>query len=119
MLEEMVRAVIKKTLEDKYSHLVLPAVAYATITSGKRLDNTFEERDLTIHNEDSGGSFRGRMVSYWHEYTLNMVDRFGNRDESFPAVPGVRSKLQLETGAFVAVALYGNTAPAIIGEVSL
>ena len=39
--------------------------------------------------------------------------------ETFPALPGVRSKAQYKAGAVVAVALAYGDSPAIIGEVQL
>lgn len=115
MLEQMIAAVVNKTLAP---HLKLPAVVYATIASGKELGDTYEIKELVIYNDDSGSSYKGHIAAHWYEYTLTVVDRFGNPDPGFPPVPGVRSKLQIETGALVAVALaYGDIAPAIIGEV--
>ena len=49
-----------------------------------------------------------------------MVDRFGSEDSSFPALPGVRSRIQLQAGALAAIALpFGDLTPVIIGEVVL
>lgn len=59
------------------------------------------------------------ITAFWNEYTLVVVDRWGNRDESFPALPGVRSKAQYKVGAVVAVAMAYGDSPAIIGEVQL
>ena len=58
-------------------------------------------------------------TAHWNEYTLTVVDRWGNEDESFPPLPGVRSKGQYKAGAFVAVAMAYGDSPAIIGEVQL
>ena len=118
MLEEMVKKVIDKTLETSYPHLELPAVVYATIASVKKLPETFDVEELVIHNDEGGGSYRGHISAYWYEYVLNIVDRFGSPDEAFPALPGVKSKMQFRVGAVVAVALpYGDLTPVIIGEV--
>ena len=67
---------------------------------------------------------RSLMAQYlgwllYTSYTLVVVDRWGNRDESFPALPGVRSKAQYKGGAVVAVAMAYGDSPAIIGEVQL
>ena len=49
-----------------------------------------------------------------------MVDRFGNTDSNYPALPGVCSRMQLQEGALAAIALpYGDLTPVIIGEVVL
>lgn len=59
-------------------------------------------------------------VYYWYEYKLTVIDRFGNPDANYPALPGIKSKKQFKAGAVVAVALpYGDLTPAIIGEVEL
>jgi hypothetical protein len=56
-------------------------------------------------------------VAHWHEYTLKVLDRFGNTDDTFPELPGVRSKVQLEAGATVAIAFaFGGVEPTIIGR---
>ena len=118
MLEEMIKSTLKKTVEKDFPHLVLPAVVYATVTAAKKLTETFEVNELVIHNDETGGSYIGHIVVPWWEYTLAVVDRFGNPDEDFPTIPGIKSKKQFQTGATVAVALaYGDLTPAIIGEV--
>lgn len=54
------------------------------------------------------------------EYEGTALDRFGNPDANYPALPGIKSKKQFKAGAVVAVALpYGDLTPAIIGEVEL
>lgn len=119
-LEEFTKNVIGKVLEESYPHLKLPAVVYAIVTGVKELSDTYEVKELEVVNDDSGGSYRGHIVAHWYEYTLGVIDRFGNGDETFPALPGVRSKVQLKTGNVVAVGLaFGDIAPAIIGEVVL
>ena len=61
-----------------------------------------------------------RQQDYWYEYKLTVIDRFGNPDANYPALPGIKSKKQFKAGAVVAVALpYGDLTPAIIGEVEL
>ncbi len=73
-----------------------------------------------IHNDDTGSSFNGHITANWYEYTLTVLDRFGNPDDDFPTIPGIKSKSQFKAGAVVAVALpYGDLTPSIIGEVSL
>ena len=64
--------------------------------------------------------FKAHITSYWYEYKLTVIDRFGNPDANYPALPGIKSKKQFKAGAVVAVALpYGDLTPAIIGEVEL
>lgn len=119
MLEEMVNRIIRKAIAVDYPHLKLPAIVFAKVDSVKKL-GTYEIRDLVIFNDDSGDSFRGHIVAYWYEYKLTVLDRFGNPDSKFPALPQIKSKKQFQQGAIVAIALpYGELDPAIIGEVQL
>lgn len=119
MLEEVVQKILKKSIATQYPHLKLPAVVYASITSAKKLGETFNVEELVIYNE-AGGSYKGHITANWYEYAVRIVDCFGNPDVEFPLIPGIRSKKQFQTGALVAVALpYGELSPAIIGEVEL
>lgn len=119
MLEEMVKAVINKVIAQYYPFLKTPAVLYAVVTKAAQLGETFDYNDLVIHNDETGMSYQGHITAHWYEYTLQVVDRWGNVDESFPAFPDIRSRIQLKVGAFVSVAMaYGDT-PAIIREVKL
>ena len=102
-----------------YPHAKSPAVVYATVSKATQLGETFDLEDLVIHNDETGSSFKGHITAHWNEYTLTVVDRWGNEDESFPPLPGVRSKGQYKAGAFVAVAMAYGDSPAIIGEVQL
>lgn len=120
MLEQMIAAVLKKSVAEDYPHIKLPAVVYASVSQAKQLAETFQAEELTIYNDESGGSYRGHIAAHWYEYTLTVIDRFGNADEDFPTIPGIKSKKQFKTGAVVALALaYGDLTPAIIGEVQL
>lgn len=47
MLEEMVKAIIKKSIAADYPHLKLPAVVFASIKSATKLD-TYEIEELII-----------------------------------------------------------------------
>lgn len=119
MLEEMIAAVVKKLFAKEYPHLKLPAVVFAKVDSAKK-GSTYTIDDLIIHNDDVGTSFHGHITAYWYEYKLTVLDRFGNVDSKYPALPGVKSKKQFKAGAIVAVALpYGDLLPSIIGEVEL
>ena len=119
MLAEMIQAVIKKTIATDYPHLGLPAPALAKIDSAQKLDS-YEIENLTFFNDDEGKSCQGHMEASWYEYKLTILDRFGNPDEAFPALPEIKSKKQFREGAVVSVAfLYGELVPVLIGEVSL
>lgn len=118
-LERMTKDVAEKLIAQNYPFAQNPAVLYATVTKAAQLGETFSYDDLVFHNDKTGTSCRGHIVARWYEYTLQVVDRWGNVDKDYPAFPGIRSKAQYETGAFVAVGMaYGDT-PVIIGEVEL
>lgn len=120
MLEEMIQAVMEKMIATRHPHLKLPAVVFAKVDSARKLAETFQAEELVIHNDETGGSYKGHIVSNWYEYKLMVIDRFGSADGSFPPLPGIRSRKQFKAGAVVAVALpYGDITPAIIGEVEL
>lgn len=119
MLEEMINKVIRKAIAVDYPHLKLPAVVLAKVDSAKTL-STYEIRELVIFNDDNGTRFRAHIEAHWYEYRLTVLDRFGNPDRAYPALPQIRSKKQFQQGAVVAAALpYGELAPSIIGEVRL
>lgn len=119
MLEEMVKTVVNKVIAQDYPFLKTPAVLYATVTKAAELGETFDYNDLIIHNDETGTSYRGHITAHWYEYTLQVVDRWGNVDRSFPAFPDIRSRIQLKTGAFVSIAMAYGDVPAIIREVKL
>lgn len=119
-LEQFTKSVINRAIAEDYPHLKLPAVVYATVTGAKELSDTYEVKELEITDEDGGRTFKAHYTAHWHEYTLKVLDRFGNADDTFPGLPGVRSKVQLEAGATVAIAFaFGGVEPTIIGEVVL
>lgn len=119
MLAEMIQAVLKKTVATDYPHVRLPAAVLAKVDSARELD-AYEIKSLTFYNDDKGKSCQGHMEASWYEYKLTVLDRFGNPDEAFPALPGIKSRKQFQEGATIAVAfLYGELVPALIGEVEL
>ena len=91
MLEEMVASVMKKTLAQDFPHLKLPAAVFATIDSAAKSD-AFDIEELIVHNEVTGEVFKAHITSYWYEYKLTVIDRFGNPDANYPALPGIKSK---------------------------
>lgn len=118
-LENMIKKVVDKSIAQDYPFAKNPAVLYATVTKATQLGETFSYDDLVIHNDETGTSYRGHIVAHWYEYTLQIVDRWGNVDEEYPAFPDIRSRIQLKTGAFVSVAMAYGDVPAIIREVKL
>jgi len=119
-MEQFVKSVITRIFADEYPHLKLPSVVYATVSGVKELPATYEVKALMITDEDNSRTFNARYTAHWYEYTLRVIDRFGNADSTFPELPGIRSKIQLEAGAVVAIGLaHGDVEPVIIGEVVL
>lgn len=119
MLEKMIQAVLKKTVATDYPHVRVPAAVLAKIDSAQKLDS-YEIENLTFYNDDEGKSCQGHMGASWFEYKLTILDRFGNPDEAFPALPEIKSRKQFQEGAVVSVAfLYGELVPVLIGEVAL
>lgn len=112
--------VVENSFRKRYPHLLLPAVVLAKVTGASRLGDTYELTDIVIRNDDAGSSFDGGIVAHWYQYTLHILDHFGQADKNYPEIPFIRSKLQLDVGAIVAVGLsHGELSPAIIGEVQL
>lgn len=118
-LEQFTRSVIEKVIAEDYPHLRLPAIVFATVTGVKELSDTYKVDGLTLTNTDTGSSFQASVTAHWHEYTLRIIDRFGNTDGTYPVLPGVRSRLQLQADAVVAVGFAFGSEPTIIGEVVL
>ena len=83
MLEEMVASVMKKTLAQDFPHLKLPAAVFATIDSAAKSD-AFDIEELIVHNEVTGEVFKAHITSYWYEYKLTVIDRFGNPTPNYP-----------------------------------
>jgi len=94
-MEAFVTTIIKKVLAQEYPHTALPSIVYASVASV---------------------SDRGT----YYEYTLTVLDRFGEADGDYPPLPGVRARESYEAGTAVLVAFpYGEISPQIIGEVIL
>lgn len=118
MLEEAVKVIIEKIISSDYPHLKMPSVVFARIESIK-ICGTFDVNDLTIADKTTEQTFSAQITANAFEYSLVVIDRFGNIDENFPVLPGIKSKKQFRTDAVVAVAFaYGDIEPVIIGEVS-
>ena len=119
-LERFVKAVVGDILKWDYPYLTSPAILLARVSAVKTLSDTYEAEELDIAIHDEVANYRSHGVSRWKEDTLTVVDRFGSEDSNFPALPGVRSKIQLQAGALAAIALpFGDLTPVIIGEVVL
>ena len=118
-LEEFTKCVIGRMIATDYPHLKLPAIQYARITRATKLSETYIVDSIEITDETAGRTFTAHYAAHWYEYTLEMIDRFGNADDTYPPIPGVKSKLKIDKGAIVAVGQAFGDSPAIIGEVKL
>lgn len=93
MLEEMIKSVVKKTIDTEYQHLLMPNILTAIIASA---------------------SHDGEIYTY----DLKILDKNGVSDDTYPIIPGVKSKLIFTTNSTVAIGLlYGQLNPYILGEV--
>lgn len=119
MLEEFVKAAIDKIIARDYAYLKTPSVLFARVTKATMLGETFDYKELVIHNDETGTSYRGHITAHWYEYNLAVVDRLGSDDATYPPLPEIRSRSQFEVGAIVSVALAYGDSPAIIGEVKI
>jgi hypothetical protein len=119
-LEQFTKSIIERVFTESYPYLKLPAIIYATVIRATELSETYEVKKLEITDEDNNRTFKAHVTAHWYEYTLKVLDRFGNADDTFPELPGVRSKIPLEAGIIVAIGLaFGSIEPTIIGEVIL
>lgn len=122
-LERFTTQVFRALIADKYPHLQLPGVVCARVVSSKEITDTYEMTGLTITlsgGGDGNGTYEGTITGHMNEYTLQITDRWGNPDETFPVIPGIRSKGQFQEGCLVALGLmYGDVSPVILGEVEL
>ena len=92
MVQQFMETGVSKVLAERYPHLLRPAVMYAKVTAAQNADG--------------------------YMYSLKILDKNGDIDDSFKEIPGVRSKVQADTGAVVAISLpYGELNPFILGVV--
>jgi len=93
MLEQVVKAVMRKLLAVDYPHLGHPAAMHAVVT-------------------------RAELTGDHYEYNLRIIDKAGQVDGHYPELPGVKSRLHVEVGATVVILLpYGELNPVIVSEV--
>lgn len=122
-MEQFTVRVFRALIAGEYPHLQLPGVVCARVVSSTELADTYELGELTITLSGGGegnGTYEGTITGHMREYTLQITDRWGNPDETFPVIPGIRSKGQFQDGSLVALGLmYGDLSPVILGEVEL
>ncbi len=118
MIEEVINIMMKKAIAVDYPYLKLPAVVFAKVSSVKKCGSYIID-DLTITDKNTGQTFPAHITADCYEYKLTVLKPFGSLDNSFPVLPGIKSKKQFLVDTIVAVAFaYGNVEPVIIGEVS-
>lgn len=94
-LKQMIRNEITNKINREYPHLKMPTAMYARITGAAQQGTDY------IYNI----KILGKDLGYSSEH---------------PEIPGVKSKLKIETGKSVVVLLmYGELNPFIVGEAIL
>ena len=117
-LETMMKGVMIKTMEESYPQAQLPAIMKARVTKVTPLSETYRLNELQIEDKTEERSFEAEITGKWFEYSLKILDRDGEDNSKYPVIPGVKSMIQVEFGAIVAVALlYGELSLFILGEV--
>lgn len=88
-MSDMLRTFVKKEMEkqvrEKYPHMQHPSGMYAKVVGSKEIN--------------------GR-----HQCTLKILDKDMNADNDFPAIPNVKTEIELKQGdVAVILLLYGST----------
>ncbi|MDR2024018.1 MAG: hypothetical protein LBQ71_12445 [Hungatella sp.] len=116
-LETMMKSVMKKNMEEAYPQVQFPAVMKAKVTKAVPLAEEYYFDDLEIEDKSESRSYEAKITGKWFEYSLKILNKDGTNDSEYPVIPGVKSMVQVKTGATVAVALlYGELSPFILGE---
>ena len=90
-LEEFVKCALNRTIEESYPHLKFPTIQYAQITKASQLTDTYTVDSIEITDVSTvpNRTFVACYKAHWYQYTLRVLDNFGNVDTDFPPVPGV------------------------------
>ena len=113
MVEQMVRAVVQRLLAERYPHLDTPPVLLAEISSATK----GPEYRQKVVVDDAGQQKEVELVGYEYVYTLHVLSDAG-RDQKYPALPKIKSKVEYAVGSKVVIGLLGGQLQAcIIGEV--
>lgn len=116
ILENAVKDILSKAMQENYPQTQFPAVVKARITKAREIELK-QELHLYIKNQYGQEQEVNASVK-WFEYSLRILSKDGEGDNQYPIIPGVRSACQAEIGDIVAVALlYGELSPYILGEV--
>lgn len=116
MLEEFVNIAVKKIIEQKYPHLLTPSVLNAKIT---KVSETGEINEKKIDfKETPWGTGECIINQKCFEYSLKIITEDGENDETYPAVPKVKSYEEYKAGDIVSVVMaYGKANVQIVGKV--
>ena len=116
MLEQMIQAVLARTIADRYPHLETPAILRAVITSateGAEYREATEAQDL-----DTGEVKHVEVIRHEYQYTLRVLNDSKAADQAYPVLPMITSRQRYEAGATVAIGLVGGQLQAsILGEI--
>lgn len=116
VLENAVKDILSKAMQENYPQTQFPAVVKARITKVREIDAK-QEIHLYIKNQDGQDQEIKAFIKSF-EYSLKILSKDGEADNQYPIIPGVRSTCQVEVGDTVAVTLlYGELSPYILGEV--
>lgn len=117
MVEEMVKGIIEKTIETKYSHLKLPNSVYVKITrvNKESINYTYDVK-MTINGVEENVTIK----EYAYNYNLKILKEDKSIDERYSEIPNVKSCVALNSGDIAAALLmYGKANPFIAGKVIL
>lgn len=117
-LEVMMKAVMKNTMEESYPQAQLPAIMKARVIRAAPLSEEYSLDELQIKDKTEDRSFEAEIRGKWFEYSLKILNKDGGDSSQYPVIPAVKSMVQVEIGAVVAVALlYGELSLFVLGEV--
>lgn len=115
MLEQMIQAVLARTIAERYPHLETPAILRAVITSaaeGAEYREKLDAQDL-----DTGELKHVEVIRHEYHYTLRVINDSKTADQAYPALPMITSRQRYEAGATVAIGLLGGQLQvSILGE---
>lgn len=113
MLGELVQS-IKKSMEDTYPQIKIPAAMQAEILSADK-SGTRYVREVFLEGSD-GGLRKYRMEEDYYVYAVRILDNTGNVLSEYPVIPGIKSRNCYEKGAIVTVVFTGaELYPVIVG----
>lgn len=117
MIEEMMKGIIERTIETKYSHLKLPNSVYVKVTRVNK-ESVYYSYDLKMIL--NGVEEEVTIKQYSYNYNLKILKEDKSIDERYSEIPNVKSFIALNSGDIAAALLmYGKANPFIVGKVIL